>query len=827
MGTDPNTPQFDVTRTFHDAPQTLPVEGGAASALDGESRFGSLRLLRLLGEGGMGAVYEAEDAQTQRIVALKVPHAAGLDRERLLEEARIAASISHPNCVFVYGSVESAGRLGIAMELVKGVSARDRVDSEGPLSLADAVRYTLDILSGLEAAHRKGVLHRDIKPANIFLDSVTGVAKVGDFGLSLSRPAPGDTSSNSFAGTPAYASPEQLQGLMLDLRSDIYSVGATLYFLLTGRAPFMGTDIIQLVASIAARDPEPPSKWNKQVPPEIDDVVLRALKKRPEDRFQDYASFRAALTPEFPAPPMRRIVAGGLDLCIVSAATAFWAKTSPPAPALLGLLATIAIYAALGGIEGRWGFTPGKWACSLRVRRNLAPPGWRIGLLRGLLFGLLVHGLSLGVQVVQGAAHGWNAATEEDSPWDAAAALCKLAGMALPFVLARRWNGWIGLHDRWSGSRVTLLRRNSADAADSQAQDDSQMPVEGGSEKRLGPFLIVSAASQSEVPIPGVQRGWDPQLRRQVWIVERAPSDPPLPVERQNVHRRGCLRWIGSERKPGEAWDAYEAPAGQPLTRLTQPLDLSRLSGVLSDLITENTSVDPNRVWIAADRGILCDFPVSNFAIPGPSGLAACARFAVLGEAPPVPVGELLANLEAGRVQANEAVAHLRELSGGGACTVSRGRRLLQLAIGNILALPMVPVIAVVAVVKPSSAPEMIAAVMPILIAIQAGSGLAAAAAIGVPLSFSLSGLALTSAGGVRVSRWRAMLRQAIPFGLSLTIAILEQQAKSGAKHSSPIRHPVLIFAYSVIMAAGFLHTLWKPSQGLLERITGVWVARK
>ena len=151
-------------------------------------RFGSYRLLRPLGKGGMGEVYEAEHEETRRPVALKVLSRAlndSTDRSRFLREGRLAASVSHPNSVYVYGKEEIEGVPVIAMELVSGGTLKDRVERQGPMRPADAVDAILQVIDGLEAAASKGVLHRDVKPSNCFVDR-DGTVKIGDFGLSMS-----------------------------------------------------------------------------------------------------------------------------------------------------------------------------------------------------------------------------------------------------------------------------------------------------------------------------------------------------------------------------------------------------------------------------------------------------------------------------------------------------------------------------------------------------------------------------------------------------------------------------------------------------------------
>jgi serine/threonine protein kinase len=161
--------------------------------------------------------------------------------------------VSHPHTVYIYSSEEIAGMPVIAMELLPGGTLKDRVEKQGPLAPIEAIDAMLQVVSGLEAAHAAGILHRDIKPSNCFVDA-DGTIKIGDFGLSiptLARDVTQLTVTGAVQGTPQFASPEQLCGHSLDVRSDIYAVGATLYYLLTGRPPFDDRDLMVLVSRIA------------------------------------------------------------------------------------------------------------------------------------------------------------------------------------------------------------------------------------------------------------------------------------------------------------------------------------------------------------------------------------------------------------------------------------------------------------------------------------------------------------------------------------------------------------------------------------------------
>ena len=219
--------------------------------------FGPYRLLRKLGAGGMGVVYEAEERATGRRLALKVLRQSidnDEQRKRFRREGRLAASVNHPCSLYVYGTDEIEGVPVIATELADGGTLHDEVKRRGPLPIEDAVDAMLSVMDGLEAAHRQGVLHRDMKPSNCFVSS-DGVTKVGDYGLSIShseeKPADDPLTRRGFImGTPAFSPPEQLRGEALDQRADIYSTAATLYYLLTGKPPVEAQTSVGIVAAV-------------------------------------------------------------------------------------------------------------------------------------------------------------------------------------------------------------------------------------------------------------------------------------------------------------------------------------------------------------------------------------------------------------------------------------------------------------------------------------------------------------------------------------------------------------------------------------------------
>jgi TolB-like protein/tRNA A-37 threonylcarbamoyl transferase component Bud32 len=256
-----------------------------------------------IGEGGMGIVYKAEDVELQREIALKVLRPEFVEdperRARFLREARAAAKVSHPNIATIHEVGEAEGETFIAMELVEGDSVRELLRG-GAFSLARTLSLALQITGGLEAAHRRQVIHRDLKPENIVVDA-EGRAKILDFGLArlieLQEPEVEDrdsadetvsgflTREGRILGTVAYMSPEQARGLPVDARSDLFSLGITIYEMATGRAPFHGETPSDTLASILREDPPPLTDVHPEIPAELARIVAKCLAKRPDDRY--------------------------------------------------------------------------------------------------------------------------------------------------------------------------------------------------------------------------------------------------------------------------------------------------------------------------------------------------------------------------------------------------------------------------------------------------------------------------------------------------------------------------------------------------------------
>ena len=246
------------------------------------------KILEKLGEGGMGVVYKAEDLKLKRIVALKFlsPFAVGSEegKTRFFHEAQAAAALDNSNICSVHEIEEVEGQTFIVMAYVAGRSLKEKI-AAGPLKIEDAVEIALQIAEGLQAAHEKGIVHRDVKPANILLTS-KGQVRITDFGLAKLAGRTRVTKTGTTMGTAAYMSPEQAQGIEVDHRTDIWSLGAVLYEMITGQLPFKGEYEQAVVYSIVNEDPEPITGLRTGVPMELEQLAFKALAKSPDARYQ-------------------------------------------------------------------------------------------------------------------------------------------------------------------------------------------------------------------------------------------------------------------------------------------------------------------------------------------------------------------------------------------------------------------------------------------------------------------------------------------------------------------------------------------------------------
>jgi hypothetical protein len=717
-------------RTVLSPHQAAGAPAFASQRLSVGDTLGPYRIGRLLGRGGMGEVYEAEHLEHERRIALKVLNrqlAGAEDRERFLREGQLAAAISHPHSVYIFGSEDIGGTPVIAMELVPGGTLKDRVERDGPLAPAAAVDAILDVIAGLDAAHAAGVLHRDVKPSNCFVDPDGGV-KVGDFGLSIPVLARGETplgGNGLFEGTPQFAAPEQIAGEALDVRADIYAVGATLHYLVTGRPPFDDGDLTTLIERVRREAPVSARARNPRVPRGLAAVILRALAKDRADRFSDYATLSDALRPFGSAAPTPatlglRLVAGVVDRLLITGLTApialspviqltlpatvnFSVKYSGAGNAETSAAATLAI--CLVTVLYYWvqeGFSRasiGKRLCGLQV---VGPGGGPAGPVRAaartLVFLLpLWWTIADGAFDFDGAMAGPDASRAVQADWAWAFVGVGWIATWITFASIRRRNGYAAWHDLISGTRVIVARGRNDRVPLVVADRPGGVAAAG---ERAGPYALVQRLGET-----GDGTLWlahDAVLQRTVWIHRLPPGRPALAPARRDLARPGRLRWLAGRRADDEAWDAYEAPDGAPLAALAGPRgwpvvkhwihDLSReIEAASADGTLPVLAVD--RVWITRDsRARLLDFaaPGAVGPRPGESPEAPQAFLAALAARvlPPNPVPlsarTMLATLDrGGYASARDIVSHAARAAAG-LDSVSRWRRGVSLALANV-----------------------------------------------------------------------------------------------------------------------------------------------
>jgi uncharacterized RDD family membrane protein YckC len=367
--------------------ETLSARGAGAPIASGDGglpaglRLGHFRIDKRLGAGGMGEVYLATDLALDRPVAVKVLPAAsasGTARDRLVREARAQARVHHPNVGHIYFIGEEGDRLYFAMEYLSGGTLADRL-ARGPLQAEEALEMIRAAALGLREAQRSGFLHRDVKPSNLMVDG-HGTLKVTDFGLAAGgandRAADGPVAQTTLAGTPLYMAPEQARGDAIDLRADIYALGATLYHLVSGKPPFQAQTVEELLTLHRSGDrPHVPRKGHARTAvAAIDSLVARMMAPDPASRFASYDELLRALEQASarhtrPGGFWVRGIAALVDLTLLSIVLglAAWVLSQFFSVEVdsSAMISFIAVFQALS--IAAWGATPGKALFELEV----------------------------------------------------------------------------------------------------------------------------------------------------------------------------------------------------------------------------------------------------------------------------------------------------------------------------------------------------------------------------------------------------------------------------------------------------------------------------
>jgi serine/threonine protein kinase/Tol biopolymer transport system component len=431
------------------------------------------RVLEEIGVGGMGVVYKAEDTKLGRAVALKfLPQELIVDDlalERFRREARAASALNHPNICTIYDIVEQSGHAFIAMEYLEGETLAGSIHGRA-LGNDRIAKFGVAIAEALGAAHARGVIHRDVKPSNIFV-TTSGLLKVLDFGVakwlrsSNESTATDLTRTDGVTGTVPYMSPEQLRGQDVDGRSDIYSLGVVLYEMSTGRRPYPGTVQSELIDAILNRPASPPGNINPQLPPKLEEIILKCLEKDPEDRYQ---------TAKEIAVDIRRMSApsGTTRPAVTTATTALRRWGILGASLLLGALTLLAVTAFL--------FYKGRHAPASPTQRTLTrltfDDGLQIGATwspdarfiayssdRGGKFDIWVQQVSGGdpIQITKGAGHHWQPDWSPDGKYIAYRSEDGEGGLFIVPALGgaglERKIASVGYHPRWSPDSSQIL----------------------------------------------------------------------------------------------------------------------------------------------------------------------------------------------------------------------------------------------------------------------------------------------------------------------------------------------------------------------------------
>ncbi len=825
----------------------------------------------------MGEVYEVEHIEHARRVALKVLAArlgTAEDRHRFLQEGRLAASIRHPNTVYVFGSEEISGVPVITMELLPGGTLKDRLDRDGRLRATEAVDTILAVVDGLAAAQAGGILHRDIKPSNCFIDT-DGTVKVGDFGLSISTRSqnlPQTIPAGSFRGTPEYAPPEQVRGEPLDVRSDIYAVGAMLFTLLTGRPPFEAATLEGLFTRVVV-DPPPSPRWSEESVPEgLASVVVRCLAKDPDDRPQTYPELAEQLRPfsRAAASPARlgvRFAAGAIDRLIVNLAAAaltlvlvaLWPTgryARAPGAALPLVLAAVVLYFSL--TEWAFGASPGKWLMGLRVTgADGEPLTFGRSLVRA---GGYVVALNVVAAFLSGAAGQLVPTLAPPPPIGGPPPIPLETGVGTTVILAalfapaRRRNVYAALHDRFSHSRVVVAR--PADASSAATATVEPHPVVR--QDKIGPYAELETAPRW---IPDqLSAGYDEVLRRPVWIVAVPPGTPAFSAKRQNLRRPGRLRWLNGRRSP-DAWDAFEAVAGRPFEiAAREHRDWATVRVWLRDLAEELRdglgdgslpALEFDRVWITEKgRAMLLDWPAStepgvsraSGGVHEPTEEGARAFLVAIATraapaAAPLAARSFLTSLAAGEAGSPALWAETMSALCGQQADVSRRRW------GHVLGAASFPLSATMACLLlevrlgSRNSPHFLSlGVLGELFLVVVAAGLASAAMFRGGLALRVIGIRIVSNSGRPAGRLRAFGRALVAWAPLLALGLVTfSRVPRSLYWDSAISNPpsldwvslTAVVVCGPLAVAGWLYAIRYPDRSLQDRIAGTWLVPK
>ena len=340
---------------------------------------GDYRVIGVVGSGGTGKVYKVQNVITERFEAMKVllPDLANEPKlaERFMREIRVHSGLEHPNIASFRTALRVGNQLLLVMELVEGITLLDKLEA-GALAPAIAIDYTTQVLSALEYAHSHGVIHRDVKLSNMML-TPAGVVKLLDFGIAKGITDHGLTLNDTTLGSPYYIAPEQIQGAAtVDERADLYSVGISLYEMVTGKKPFDGPDRFSIMFAHVKEMPVPPLEVNRQLPKALSDLILKAVAKSPDGRFQTAAAFHEALTDVAGAmPPTAQPAAVARPTPATTPGGARQARRWRGVGMALGAVTMAAAAIAITQL-GPWPLQLGSWRMQLGSWRVLLGP-WR------------------------------------------------------------------------------------------------------------------------------------------------------------------------------------------------------------------------------------------------------------------------------------------------------------------------------------------------------------------------------------------------------------------------------------------------------------------